>query len=136
MELAISRVLLACMALVAASLVPAQASAHHSFASEFDRDQPFEVTGSVTSVEWTNPHARIRIDVEDENGEIVNYNFELGSPNQLMRRGWSRNDLQPGDRVSVSGHRARNRPTVGRATGINRENGEVVYRGVAGDDTE
>ncbi len=133
MELATSRVVLACIALVVASLVTAQASAHHSFASEFDRDQPFEVTGSVTSVQWTNPHARILIDVE-EDGEIVNYNFELGSPNQLMRRGWSRKDLQPGDRVRVSGHRARNRPTVGRATGISRENGEVVYRGVADPD--
>ena len=133
MELATSRVVLACIALVVASLVTAQASAHHSFASEFDRGQPFEVTGSVTSVQWTNPHARILIDVE-EDGEIVNYNFELGSPNQLMRRGWSRKDLQPGDRVRVSGHRARNRPTVGRATGISRENGEVVYRGVADPD--
>ena len=133
MELATSRVVLACIALVVASLVTAQASAHHSFASEFDRDQPFEVTGSVTSVQWTNPHARILIDVE-EDGEIVTYNFELGSPNQLMRRGWSRKDLQPGDRVRVSGHRARNRPTVGRATGISRENGEVVYRGVADPD--
>ncbi len=131
MEFAISRVVLTCIALVAASLMPAQSSAHHSFASEFDRDQPFEVTGSVTSVQWTNPHARIYIDVEEENGEIVNYDFELGSPNTLMRRGWSRKDLQPGDKVTVSGHRARNRPTVGRATGINRENGEVVYRGVA-----
>ena len=131
MELATSRVVLACIALVVACLVTAQASAHHSFASEFDRDQPFEVTGSVTSVQWTNPHARIFIDVEEENGEIVNYDFELGSPNTLMRRGWSRKDLQPGDKVTVSGHRARNRPTVGRATGINRENGEVVYRGVA-----
>ncbi len=132
MKLAIFRVVLACIALVAANLAPALVSAHHSFAAEFDANQPFEVTGSVTLVEWTNPHARIRIDVEEENGEIVNYNFELGSPNNLMRRGWSRNDLQPGDKVTVSGHRARKRPTVGRATGINRENGEVVYRGVAG----
>lgn len=134
MELTTPRVVLACIALVVAQLAPTEASAHHSFASEFDRDQPFEVTGSVTAVQWTNPHARILLDVEEENGEIVNYNFELGSPNQLMRRGWSRKDLQPGDRVRVSGHRARNRPTVGRATGISRENGEVVYRGVADPD--
>ncbi len=131
---AIVRVVLAFVALIVAGLVPAQAFAHHSFASEFDIDQPFEVTGSVTLVEWTNPHARIRIDVEDEDGEIVNYDFELSSPNQLMRQGWSRNDLQPGDKVIVSGHRARNRPTVGRATGISRENGESVYRGTAGVD--
>ena len=136
MKLSIIRAVLACIALVASNLIPAQASAHHSFVSEFDNNQPFEVTGSVTLIEWTAPHARLRVDVEEENGEIVNYNFELTSPAILMRRGWSRKDVQPGDRVTVSGHRARNRPTVGRATGISRENGEVIYRGVAGGEAE
>ena len=126
MKLAIFRIVPASIALVAANLVPVQLSAHHSFAAEFDINQPLEVTGAVTLIEWTNPHARVRIDVE-ENGEIVNYNFELGSPNQLMRDGWSKNDLQPGDRVTVTGHRARKRPTVARITGISRENGDPVY---------
>ena len=119
-------VLLACYALVAANLLPTPVAAHHSFASEFDRDQPFEVSGAVTSVEWTNPHARLHIEVEDE-GATTNYDFELVSPNVLIRQGWSRNDLQPGDKITVTGHRARNRPTVGRATGISRENGEAVF---------
>jgi hypothetical protein len=130
----IFRVVPACIALVAANLVPAQASAHHSFAAEFDINQPFEVTGAVTLVEWTAPHGRLYVDVEDEDGEIVNYNFELTSPPVLMRQGWSKNDLQPGDRVVVSGHRARKRPTVARAVRISRENGETVYAGVAGSD--
>lgn len=132
MSFTIFRVVLTSVALVTASLVPAQSFAHHSFAAEFDINQPFEVTGSVTLIKWTNPHARLYIDVEDENGEIVSYDFELTSPNILMRRGWSRNDLQPGDRVRVSGHRARSRATVGRATGISRENGEVVFVGGPG----
>ena len=119
--------------LAAAILLPLQTSAHHSFASEFDINQPVDVTGAVTVVEWTNPHGRIRIDVE-ENGELVNYNFELPSPNQLTRQGWSRNDLQPGDVVRITGSRARTRRTVGRARGISRENGEAVFgRGNAAD---
>jgi len=124
-----SRVLSFCIALIATTLILPQVSAHHSFASEFDIDQPFEVTGSVKSLVWRNPHARLHIDVEEDSGEIVTYDFELVSPNSLMRQGWSRNDLKPGDRVKVSGHRARNRPTVGRATGIVRENGEAVFGG-------
>jgi hypothetical protein len=117
------------VALASATLVISPVSAHHSFASEFDRNQPFEVTGAVNSLVWTNPHARLLIDVEEEGGDIVTYDFELVSPNSLMRQGWSRNDLQPGEHVTVTGHRARNRPTVGRATGITRENGEAVFGG-------
>jgi len=117
------------LALVAATAIMAEASAHHSFASEFDRNQPFEVTGAVNALVWTNPHARLHIDVEDESGEIVTYDFELVSPNSLMREGWSKNDLKPGDRVTVSGHRARNRPTVGRATAVIRDNGERIFGG-------
>lgn len=136
MSFTIFRVVLTFVALVTTSLVPAQSFAHHSFAAEFDINQPFEVMGSVTLIKWTNPHARLYIDVEDENGEIVSYDFELTSPNILMRRGWSRNDLQPGDRIRVSGHRARSRATVGRATGISRENGEVVFVGGPGGGAE
>ncbi len=126
MKSACFRPFLACLGLAAAILLPLQISAHHSFASEFDINQPVDVTGAVTVVEWTNPHGRIRIDVE-ENGELVNYNFELPSPNQLTRQGWSRNDLQPGDVVRITGSRARTRRTVGRARGISRENGEAVF---------
>lgn len=136
MSFTIFRVVLTFVALVTTNLVPAQSFAHHSFAAEFDINQPFEVMGSVTLIKWTNPHARLYIDVEDENGEIVSYDFELTSPNILMRRGWSRNDLQPGDRIRVSGHRARSRATVGRATGISRENGEVVFVGGPGGGAE
>lgn len=118
---------LAAAVIVALPLIPAGAAAHHSFASEFDINQPFEVSGAVREVIWMNPHARLHIDVEEANGEIVTYDFELLSPNILTRDGWSRNDLQAGDPVTVTGHRARDRSNVGRATGVIRPNGERVF---------
>ena len=122
-------------ALIIAGLVPALTSAHHSFASEFDINQPFQIEGVVNSIQWTNPHGWLHVDVE-ENGETVTYDFELASPNSLIRRGWSRNDLQPGDPVIVSGHRARDRPTVARASGISRANGEAVFGGGVRDEAD
>ncbi len=82
-------------------------SAHHSFAAVFDRDQPVELTGTVTDVEWLNPHVWFYVDVQDESGEIENWGFEMGSPNGLIRRGWNHNSLRVGDEVSVVGVLAR-----------------------------
>ncbi|WP_428096501.1 DUF6152 family protein [Candidatus Rariloculus sp.] len=121
--------------LIVAGLIPMLSSAHHSFASEFDINQPFQIEGVVNSIQWTNPHGWLHVDVE-ENGATVTYDFELASPNSLIRRGWSRNDLQPGDTVIVSGHRARNRPTVARARGISRANGEAVFGGGVRDESD
>ncbi len=122
-----------CAALIVAGLASVPARAHHSFASEFDINQPFRIEGTVNSIQWTNPHGWLHVDVE-ENGETVTYDFELSSPNSLIRSGWSRNDLEIGERIIVTGHRARNRPTVARASGISRENGEAVFgRGVQDD---
>lgn len=118
---------------VAAVAMPTSSVAHHSFASEFDANQPFEIEGSVSSIEWTNPHGWLHVDVV-EDGETVTYDLELPSPSTLMRQGWRRNDLAPGDKVSVTGFRARNRSNVGRASEIKRENGELVFRGTRGDD--
>ena len=101
--------------LILLSLSLSPAMAHHAFQAEFDREQPFEVTGHVTKVEWMNPHARFYVDVENEGGVLENWNFELGSPNGLMRRGWRRDTLEPGDQVTVKGWRARNNPLVGNA---------------------
>ena len=120
-------------AALAIGAAPALSLAHHSFASEFDREQPFEIEGTVSSVDWTNPHGWLHVDVV-EDGETVTYDLELPSPSTLMRQGWRRNDVQPGDKVSVTGFRARNRFHVGRALDINRENGDAVFRGTPGDD--
>ncbi len=108
---------------------PAAARAHHAFAAEFDRDRPVEVTGTVTRVEWTNPHARFYVDVENQDGEIVNWDFELTTPNILFRQGWSRNSLQEGDRVTVRGFRARNAPYVANAGEVMLADGRTVFSG-------
>ena len=136
MTKSIFRFVAGCGALIIVNgLLPASSSAHHSFASEFDINQPFRIEGVVNSIQWTNPHGWLHVDVE-ENGDTVTYDFELSSPNSLMRNGWSRNDLQPGDRILVSGHRARGRPTVARASGISRENGEAVFGGGVRDESD
>lgn len=81
--------------------------AHHSFSAVFDVDSPVEANGTVTKVEWRSPHAWIYIDVEGEDDIVINWAFEIGSPNGLRRRGWSRNTVKVGDVISVSGYRAR-----------------------------
>jgi hypothetical protein len=80
---------------------------HHSFAAVFDATITVDVTGTVTEVEWMNPHAWIHLDVNNGDGEVERWSFELGSPNGLIRRGWSRGTIKPGDEISVSGYRAR-----------------------------
>src|SRR5580704_2775744 len=71
--------------------VAAPVFAHHSFAAEYDNAKPIALTGTVTKVEWMNPHARFYINVKDDKGAVTNWEFELGSPNALMRLGWTRN---------------------------------------------
>ena len=112
---------------LAAAAVPALA--HHSFAAEFDRSKPVTLTGTVTKVEWANPHARFYIDVKDENGKVNNWDFELSSPNGLMRRGWTRNSLKIGDVVTVSGWAAKNSPYVGNTNTVTLSDGKKVFAG-------
>jgi hypothetical protein len=92
------------------------ALAHHSFASEFDADQPIKLTGTVTKIEWQNPHAWFYIDVKNERGEATNWAMELGSPNLLLRAGWSRESLKTGDTVTVDAWRARNGNNIANAS--------------------
>jgi hypothetical protein len=92
--------------------------AHHAFSAEFDSDKPVKLTGLVTKLDWTNPHAWIYVDVKDEAGQIANWGFELASPNGLMRNGWTRLSLKPGDEVTVEGSRAKNGTTVANAQAV------------------
>ena len=81
--------------------------AHHSFAAEYDAKKPVDLKGVVTKVEWANPHAHFYLDVTSPEGKIANWNMELASPNMLVRNGWKRNSLKPGDAVSVTGSLAK-----------------------------
>ena len=96
-------------------LAAVPAFAHHSFAAEFDVMKPVTLVGTVTKIEWTNPHAWFYIDVTDESGRIANWGWELGSPNGLSRFGWTRNSLKVGDLVTVEGSRSRDRSNTANA---------------------
>ena len=81
--------------------------AHHSFAAQYDSNAPITVEGQITEVQWRNPHIYLFVDVEDESGEVENWAIEGGTPNNLFRRGWRKDDLKIGDSVRVEGFRAR-----------------------------
>ena len=117
----------ACVGLCLA-LVPA-AWAHHS-QSEYDSRAKVEVDGTVTKLEWKSPPAWVYLDVTSDKGEKVNWSFELPSPVTLMRRGWTRDSLKPGDRIKVAGARAKNFPTIGLANSIKDANGKPMFTGV------
>lgn len=91
------------------------AAAHHAFASTFDAQKPLKMTGTVTRVDWRNPHTWFYVDVADAQGRVTTWAMELASPNLLMRNGWTRSTMQPGDVVTVEGYRAKNDSHTGNA---------------------
>ncbi len=103
--------------------------AHHSFAAEYDRDKPITVTGEVTKLLWTNPHARVQIEAKDQSGTMVSWDFELGPPTALMRQGWNRNSLKPGQIVTVNGFLSKDEPHVANARSVTLADGRQVFAG-------
>jgi hypothetical protein len=115
-----------------ATAVPA--SAHHSFAAEYDATRPVTITGTVTKLEWMNPHARFYVDVKETDGRITHWNFELGAIPVLVKQGWRRESLKPGDEVTVEGSRAKDGSTTGNARVVKLADGRRVFGGSSGGD--
>jgi hypothetical protein len=92
--------------------------AHHAFTAEFDSSKTLKMTGTVTKFEWTNPHAWFYIDVKNDDGTVTNWGFEMNSPNMLLRNGWTRTSLKPGDAITVEGFGARDGSHLGNAKAV------------------
>lgn len=122
---------LLCGLAVVLGLAAVPAIAHHSFAAEYDAAKPVNLTGAVTKVEWMNPHARFYLDVKDQSGKVTNWEFELGSPNGLMRRGWTRHSMKEGDVITVSGSLAKDGSNLANARTVKLSDGRQLFAGSA-----
>ena len=106
-------------------------AAHHSVAAEFDSTKPVTIKGTVTKLEWMNPHAWIYVDVKNEQGVVEKWQLEFGAPNELVRRGWRRTDVKEGQEVTIQGILARKGGNTASARSIVLPDGKRVFNGQA-----
>jgi hypothetical protein len=121
---------------LAALLVVLQAVsvyAHHSFAAEYDGKKPATLTGTVTKVEWTNPHVHFYVDIKDPAGALTQWEFTMGAVNGLFRRGWMKEMLKPGDTVTVDGYLARDGSRLANARIVTLRDGRKMSGGTMPD---
>jgi hypothetical protein len=107
-------------------------AAHHAFAAEFDSNQPVTVKGTVTKVDWVNPHAWLYVDVKGADGKVVNWHFELGPPNALFRLGWKKDAIPAGTEVAITGFRAKAQDAVANGRSITLPDGRELFSGGSG----
>ena len=108
-------------------------AAHHSFSAEFDGNKRVEIKGTVTKLEWANPHVYFYVDVKDASGAVANWACETNGPNGLIRAGWRRESLKVGDQVTVTGYMAKDASKMMDARSITLADGRKVFMGNAED---
>jgi len=124
--------ILAALAVCAGMLFSAiPIAAHHSFEAEYDRTQKVTLKGTVTKIEWQNPHVYYYVDVPDANGAVVNWAIEVGAPNGLYRAGWRKDSLKIGDQVTVEAFRAKAGGPHANGNSVVLANGKKVFNGTA-----
>ena len=121
---------------VAALMSAVPLAAHHAFAAEFDVNQPVKVKGTITKVEWVNPHAWLYVDVKGDDGKVTNWRFELGAPNAMIRLGWRKESVPAGLEVSITGFRAKSGDNVGNGRSIILPDGKELFSGGSGPGSE
>jgi len=107
-------------------------AAHHSFAAEFDGSKPVTLKGTVTKMEWTNPHAWLHVDVKGPDGKVVEWLIEGGAPNALLRRGWNRESVAAGTAILVQGFRARDGSNRASGGDVTLPDGKKLFIGSTG----
>ena len=115
-----------------ALLATAQLLAHHAFSAEFDANRPVQLKGTVTKMEWINPHAWIHIDVTMEDGKVEQWMIEGGTPNTLFRRGFTKQSLMPGTIIMVDGYQAKDGTQKANGRDLTFENGQRLFMGSSG----
>jgi hypothetical protein len=117
---------------LAALLAAAQLVAHHAFSAEFDANKPVKLRGNVTKMDWINPHAWLHIDVKESNGAVVSWMIELGPPNALLKRGWTKQSVPIGIEVLVDGYRAKDGALRANGRDVTFPDGRKFFAGSQG----